>query len=37
VEFYTKKGRVAELDYWLSFERLHKDAYKELMDAQEDI
>lgn len=36
-EFLMKKGRVAELDYWLSFERLHKDAYKELIDAQEDV
>jgi hypothetical protein len=29
-EFLFKKGRVAELDYWLSFERLHRDAYKEI-------
>lgn len=36
-DFFTKKGRVAELDYWLSFERLHKDAYKELIDGQEDV
>jgi hypothetical protein len=36
-EFLFKKGRVAELNYWLSFEKLHKEAYKELIDGTEDF
>jgi len=36
-DFWMKKGRVAELSYWLSFEKLHKEAYKELLDGTEDV
>ena len=34
-DFLLKKGRVAELDYWIQFERMHKEAYKELENAQD--
>lgn len=33
-DYLVRKGRVAEIDYWLSFEGMHRDAYKELSDAQ---
>lgn len=36
-DFWLKKGRVAELNYWLQFEKVHRQFYQELLDGKEDI
>lgn len=36
-EFWLKKGRVAELNYWLQFEQLHRDAYAEVVNGSTDV
>lgn len=36
-DFWLKKGRVAELNYWLQFEKLHRDAYQELLNGKTDL
>lgn len=36
-DFWLKKGRVAELNYWLQFEKLHRDAYQELLDGKTNL
>ena len=36
-DFWLKKGRVAELNYWLQFEQLHRNAYRELANGSTDV
>lgn len=36
-DFLLKKGRVAELNYWLQFEQLHRIAYAEVLNGSENV